>query len=64
VVACFVSPDGRVAAVHDFTRAARLGVTSYPTLLLHTATGVFRLGSPAAKASQLTDALDRYLVSQ
>jgi putative protein-disulfide isomerase len=60
----FTSPDGRAAAVHDFTQAARLGVTSYPTLLLHTDTGVVRLGGPAAKATQLTAALDRYLVSQ
>ncbi|HEX6355657.1 DsbA family protein [Actinophytocola sp.] len=64
VAAGFVSPDSRVAAVHDFTRAARLGVTSYPTLLLHTDTGVVRLGGPAANAIQLTNALDRYLVSQ
>jgi putative protein-disulfide isomerase len=64
VVAGFDSPEGRVAAVHDFTRAARLGVTSYPTLLLHTDTGVVRLGGPVATAAQLTAALDRYLVSQ
>lgn len=64
VAAVFTSPDGRAAAVHDFTQAARLGVTSYPTLLLHTDTGVVRLGGPAATATQLTAALDRYLVSQ
>lgn len=61
VVAGFLSPDGRVAAAHDFTRAARLGVTSYPTLLLHTDTGVVRLGGPASTATQLTDAVEKYL---
>lgn len=60
----FTAPDSRAAAVNDFTQAARLGVTSYPTLLLHTDTGVVRLGGPAATATQLTAALDRYLVSQ
>ena len=51
------------AAAQDFTRAARLGVTSYPTLLLHTATGVVRLGGPTSSAGHLTDALDRHLTS-
>ncbi|WP_410638548.1 DsbA family protein [Amycolatopsis sp. lyj-346] len=51
----------RTGAAQDFTRAARLGVTSYPTLLLHTGTGVLRLGGPAATATQLTAALDRHL---
>jgi putative protein-disulfide isomerase len=64
VVTGFASPDGRAAAARDFTHAAKLGVTSYPTLLLHTDTGVVRLGGPASTARQLTDALDRYLVSQ
>ncbi|WP_410614468.1 DsbA family protein [Amycolatopsis sp. lyj-109] len=51
------------AATQDFTRAARLGVTSYPTLLLHTGTGVVRLGGPTSTAAQLTDALDHHLAS-
>ncbi|MEU4520002.1 DsbA family protein [Amycolatopsis sp. NPDC024027] len=55
--------NARTGAAQDFTRAARLGVTSYPTLLLHTATGVLRLGGPAATATQLTAALDRHLAS-
>jgi putative protein-disulfide isomerase len=55
--------NARTGAAQDFTRAARLGVTSYPTLLLHTGTGVLRLGGPAATAAQLTDALDRHLAS-
>jgi putative protein-disulfide isomerase len=55
--------DARTGAAQDFTRAARLGVTSYPTLLLHTGTGVLRLGGPAATAAQLTAALDRHLTS-
>ncbi|WP_328614065.1 DsbA family protein [Amycolatopsis sp. NBC_00355] len=51
------------SASQDFTRAARLGVTAYPTLLLHTETGVIRLGSPAATAAHLSDALDRHLTA-
>ncbi|MEV6877485.1 DsbA family protein [Amycolatopsis sp. NPDC051128] len=51
------------SAAQDFTRAARLGVTAYPTLLLHTATGVVRLGGPTSSAAHLTDALDRHLTS-
>jgi putative protein-disulfide isomerase len=61
VVSGFASPAGRTAAAQDFTRAARLGVTSYPTLLLHTDTGVIRLGGPTSTATQLTDAIDRHL---
>ncbi|WP_129664985.1 DsbA family protein [Phytoactinopolyspora endophytica] len=61
VVTGFVSPTGRTAAAQDFTRAARLGVTSYPTLLLHTDTGVIRLGGPASTEAQLTNAIDRHL---
>nr|WP_216852880.1 DsbA family protein [Phytoactinopolyspora halotolerans] len=61
VVTGFASPTGRTAAAQDFTRAARLGVTSYPTLLLHTDTGVIRLGGPASTATQLTNAIDRHL---
>jgi putative protein-disulfide isomerase len=57
VVTSFAAPDGRAAAVRDFTHAARLGVTSYPTLLLHTDTGVVRLGGPASTAAQLTEYL-------
>lgn len=49
------------SAAQDFTRAARLGVTSYPALLLHTATGVVRLGGPTSSAAHLTGALDRHL---
>ena len=48
-------------ATQDFTRAARLGVTAYPTLLLHTGTGVVRLGGPASTAAHLTETLDRHL---
>jgi putative protein-disulfide isomerase len=61
VTSGFAAPDGRAAAVRDFTQAARLGATSYPTLLLHTDTGVVRLGGPTSTARQLTDAFDRYL---
>ncbi|MEV4053503.1 DsbA family protein [Amycolatopsis sp. NPDC049688] len=51
------------AATRDFTRAARLGVTAYPALLLHTGTGVVRLGGPTSTAAQLTGALGRHLAS-
>lgn len=61
VVIGFASPASRTAAAQDFTRAARLGVTSYPTLLLHTDTGVVRLGGPTSTATQLTNAIDRHL---
>jgi putative protein-disulfide isomerase len=63
VSSAFASPRTQTLATEDFTRAAQLGVTSYPTLLLHTATGVVRLGGPAATAAHLTDALDRHLAS-
>ncbi|MFF1615496.1 DsbA family protein [Amycolatopsis sp. NPDC058278] len=55
--------NARTGAAQDFSRAARLGVTAYPTLLLHTATGVVRLGGPTSAAAHLTDALDRHLTS-
>lgn len=40
-----------------------LGVDSYPTLLLHTETGIHRLGGRASKATNLTEALDRHLTA-
>ncbi|TCO44591.1 putative protein-disulfide isomerase [Kribbella antiqua] len=61
VVTGFASADGRTAATHDFARSARLGVSSYPSLLLHTDAGVVRLGGPTSTAAQLTDAIDRHL---
>lgn len=63
VLTAFASPSTHILAAQDFTRAARLGVTSYPTLLVHTGTGVMRLGGPTSTATQLTDALDRYLTT-
>lgn len=47
-------------AAADFARSRQLGVTSYPTLLLHTPTGVARLGGPTSSAEQLGAALDQY----
>lgn len=61
VVTGFASPAALARAAQDFARAARLGVSSYPTLLLHTETGVIRLGGPTSTATQLTDAMDRHL---
>jgi putative protein-disulfide isomerase len=63
VLTAFTAPLSPTPAAQDFTRAARLGATSYPTLLLHTGTGVLRLGGPTATATQLTAALDRHLAS-
>ncbi|RJO70925.1 DsbA family protein [Nocardia panacis] len=54
-------PQAATTARHDFSRAAQLGVTAFPTLLLHTPTGVVRLGGPAADATRLTAALDRQI---
>jgi putative protein-disulfide isomerase len=63
VLTAFASPRAHTLATQDFTRAAWLGVSSYPTLLLHTGTGVVRLGGPTSTAAQLTDALDRHLAA-
>ena len=63
VAAAFEDPSARSEAQEDFRELRRLGVDSYPTLLLHTETGDHRLGGPVADAKTLTEALDRHLES-
>ena len=60
VVANFLDPATRAEAEADFSELRRLGVDSYPTLLLHTDTGAHRLGGPASSAAALTEKLDRH----
>jgi len=49
-------PATKVAATADIRSVAELGVDGYPTLLVHTGTGVIRLGSPTSTGEQLTAA--------
>ncbi|MGW2741007.1 DsbA family protein [Streptomyces sp. NPDC001450] len=63
VAAAYTSPATRAQARADFREVRRLGVEGYPTLLLHTGTGVHRLGGPASSAGDLSRALDQYLAS-
>ncbi|MGW2740997.1 DsbA family protein [Streptomyces sp. NPDC001450] len=61
VAAAYGSPAARAQGEADFREVRRLGVDSYPTLLLHTGTGVHRLGGPVSSADALTRALARHL---
>ncbi|WP_394621472.1 DsbA family protein [Lentzea sp. JNUCC 0626] len=61
VVAAFQNPKTAAAARTEFRTLRRLGVDGYPTLLLHTDTGVHRLGGPVSTAAALTEALNRHL---
>ncbi len=63
VVASYRNPASRAAATAEFRELRSLGVDSYPTLLLHTDTGVHRLGGPVSNAATLTEALDRHLTA-
>ncbi|MGW1784957.1 DsbA family protein [Streptomyces sp. NPDC002143] len=63
VVAAYAEPATRAQAEADFRECRRLGVEGYPTLLLHTANGVHRLGGPISSAVALSYALDQYLAS-
>ncbi|GAA3704320.1 DsbA family protein [Arthrobacter ginkgonis] len=58
----YATPAVRAEAEEDFRRLRRLGVSQYPALLLHTATGVHRLGGPVSNAEALTAALDAHLL--
>ncbi|ARZ69233.1 DsbA family protein [Streptomyces sp. HU2014] len=60
VVAAHADPATRRAAEADFREVRRLGVDSFPTLLLHTPGGVRRLGGPMSDARTLTRALDQH----
>ncbi|WP_171168471.1 DsbA family protein [Streptomyces sp. I05A-00742] len=60
-VAAYALPGTRQEALAGFREVRRLGVDSFPTLLLHTADGgVRRLGGPATSAQALTRALDEH----
>ncbi|MEU1675048.1 DsbA family protein [Streptomyces roseifaciens] len=59
-VAAFADPAVRRAAEAEFREVRRLGVDSFPTLLLHTPGGLRRLGGPTTSARGLTRALDQH----
>lgn len=61
VDAAFSDPASRVEALAEFRELRMTGVTSYPTLLLHTESGIHRLGGPVSKVASLTQALDLQL---
>lgn len=63
VEAAYGDPESRAEALREFRELRQLGVDSYPTLLLHTDTGVHRLGGPVSSAATLTEALDQHLAS-
>ncbi|WP_058047507.1 DsbA family protein [Streptomyces roseifaciens] len=58
--AAFADPATRRAAEAEFREVRRLGVDSFPTLLLHTSGGLRRLGGPTTSARGLTRALDQH----
>ncbi|MFE5872388.1 DsbA family protein [Streptomyces roseifaciens] len=58
--AVFADPATRRAAEAEFREVRRLGVDSFPTLLLHTPGGLRRLGGPTTSARGLTRALDQH----
>ncbi|EME99610.1 hypothetical protein H340_15516 [Streptomyces mobaraensis NBRC 13819 = DSM 40847] len=59
--AAYARPDVRQEALAGFREVRRLGVDSFPTLLLHTPDGgVRRLGGPTTSAQALTRALDEH----
>lgn len=52
-------PDGRAAAMHDFSLARALGANAFPTLLVMTDHAVIKLGGVGTSAETLTRQLDR-----
>ncbi len=58
--AAYADPATRRAVEEEFRQVRRLGVEGFPTLLLHTAAGVRRIGGPMSSAEDLTRALDQY----
>jgi putative protein-disulfide isomerase len=58
VAEAFADPATRIGAEGDFREVRRLGVESYPALLVHTADGPRRLGGPVSPAQTLTRELD------
>lgn len=63
VATAYASPAGRAEARADFRALRRLGVTTYPTLLLHTSRSVGQMGGAASTAASLTAALDHHLAA-
>jgi putative protein-disulfide isomerase len=61
VADAYADPATRTEAEADFREVRRLGVQSYPTLLLHAEQGTRRLGGPLSSAQTLTRALDERL---
>lgn len=64
VAAAFTDPASRMEAEGDLREVRRMGVDSYPTLLVHTAHGPQKLGSPVASADALTGGLDELLAAE
>ncbi len=63
VTEAFAHPDTRAEVEADYRTLRRLDVDHYPTLLLHSDTGVHRLGGPVSSAEALTAALDAQLAA-
>lgn len=63
VAAAYADSATAAQARAEFRTLRTLGVDSYPTLLLHTDSGVHRLGGPVSNAATLTQALDRHLTT-
>ena len=57
----YTDPRIRAEARADFDQTHRLGVTAYPTLILHTNHGNHPLGDATCTSQDLSAALDRYL---
>lgn len=57
----YLNPASRMEAERQFRDVRQLNIDSYPTLLLHTETGNYRLGGAASTALNLTKALDQHL---
>src|SRR5271168_1442450 len=64
VAAAFTDPASRIEAEGEFQEVRRMGVHSYPTLLVQTAHGPQRLGGPVASADALTRDLDELLAAE
>ncbi len=53
----YTDPGIRDKALSEQSLVADLGIHSYPTLLVHTPSGLVKIGSPVYSAQQLRDAL-------
>jgi len=63
VAGAFADPATLAEVESEFREVHRLGVDSYPTLLLHTKEGKKRLGGPLSSATALTRLLNEQLSS-